>query len=220
MTDLVLQESNASASAAQMKRFAATAIPAGLVTLGLYAAMQSLIHVDDFSAPDQNVYELSAYIEQTVREEAAPPTKKPPRPNPIEPPPMADPLVKSVTNPDLPISGYEGVAPAQYYSPDLKLLTPRRATSLVDRTIQPITPPIPIYPESAANRGITGACDVHLSVSPQGEPFNISAKCTDRVFKRAAETAVRKVKFAPKVHDGLPVTVTGVVYPIVFQMDP
>ena len=220
MINLGLRGFNGRTRSAQVKRFVATGIPAGIVTFGLYAAMQSLIHVDDFSAPDQKVYELSAYIEHTVREETAPPTKKPPRPNPIDPPPMADPLVKTVTNPDLPISGYEGIAPAEYNSPDLKLLTPRRATSLVDRTIQPITPPIPIYPDSAANRGITGSCDVHLSVSPQGEPFNISAKCTDRVFKRAAETAVRKVKFAPKIYDGLPVSVTGVVYPIVFQMDP
>ena len=77
-----------------------------------------------------------------------------------------------------------------------------------------------IYPDTAASRGITGTCDVYFNVSPKGVPYSIEAKCTDRLFERAAEKAVSKVKFAPKIHDGLPVTVTGAIYPIVFRMDP
>lgn len=207
-------------SVSKSKRFLAVAVPAGLMTLSLYALMQSLIQVDYVSAPDQRVYELSAYIEQTHREDAVVRQKKPPRPKPIDPPPAAEQLVKSVSNPSVPTNGFAGVAPAVYDSPDLRTLIPTRATSIVDRTIQPITPPMPIYPDSAAKRGLTGDCEVHFNVSPKGDPFNITAKCSDRVFKRAAEKAVSKVKFAPKIHDGLPVTVTGAVYPIVFQMDP
>lgn len=202
------------------KRLAAVAIPAGVMTLSLFAMMKSLIQVDYVAAPDQAVYELSAYIEQTDREEIIERQKKPKRPKPIDPPPMVDQLVKSVSNPSLPTNGYASVAPAVYGSPDLKILAPTRATSIIDRKIKPITPPLPIYPDSAAKRGLTGDCEVHFNVSPQGEPFSIRAQCSDRVFKRAAEKAVSKVKFAPKIHDGLPVTVTGAVYPIEFRMDP
>lgn len=216
----VFQSLNARPRSAQAKRFATVAVPAGVVTLSLYAAMQNLIQVDDYSAPDQQVYEMSPYIEQAQRDDTVEPVKKLLRPDPIDPPPMVDPLVKSVTNPNLPISGYSGVAPARYNGPDLRILMPKRATSIVDRTIQPITAPMPVYPDSAAKRGVTGDCEVHFSVSPKGEPFNVTAKCSDKIFKRAAEKAVSKVKFAPKIRDGLPVTVTGAVYPIVFQMDP
>lgn len=205
---------------ASAKRFAVVAIPAGAMTLALFAAMENLVQVDEFSAPDQRVYELSQYMEQTRRDEPEEPWRKPPRPKPVDPPPMADPLVQSVNNPDLPSYDYKSVAPAVYGGPDMRSIVPKRATSVIDRTTQPITQPIPIYPDAAARRGITGICDVHLSVSPKGEPFNIRADCSDNVFKRAAEKAVSKVKFAPKIHDGLPVIVTGVVYPIEFRMDP
>ncbi|MEL6414323.1 MAG: energy transducer TonB [Pseudomonadota bacterium] len=220
MASSVLPFSNSNRGRSKGKRFVAVALPAGGMTLALYALMQSLIQVNYVSAPDQTVYELSAYIEQANRDETIVRQKKPPRPKPIDPPPMMDQLVKSVSNPDLPINGYDGVAPAVYDNPDLRILMPTRTTSVIDRRIQPLTPPTPVYPDSAAKRGMTGACDVHFSVSPKGDPFNIAAKCSDRVFKRAAEKAVSKVKFAPKIHDGLPVTVTGAVYPIVFQMDP
>ena len=220
MTIGVLQSSGSLAEPSKAKRLATVAVPAGLMTISLFTLMNSLIQVDYISAPDQTVYDLSPYVEQTKEVETAVREKKPPRPKPIDPPPMADPLVKTVNNPDLPINGYAGDAPAIYESPDLGTLMPRRAASVIDRTIQPLTPPMPIYPDPAAKRGITGACDVHFSVSPKGEPFNINAKCTDRIFERAAEKAVSKVKFAPKIHDGLPVTVTGAVYPIVFRMGP
>ena len=216
----VVQTSGSHAEPSKAKRLATVALPAGLMTVSLFALMNSLIQVDFVSAPDQTVYELSPYVEQTKEVETAVREKKPPRPKPIDPPPMADPLVKTVSNPDLAMNGYAGVAPAVYESPDLGTLMPRRAASVIDRAPQPLTPPMPIYPDSAASRGITGTCDVYFNVSPKGDPYSIEAKCTDRLFERAAEKAVSKVKFAPKIHDGLPVTVTGAVYPIVFRMDP
>lgn len=205
---------------AQVKRFATVAVPAGAMTLALFTAMQNLVKVDDFTVPDQPVYELSQYLDQGRIEDPREPTKKPLRPDPIDPPPMADPLVKTVSNPDLPTKGYRGVAPAVYGGPDLRSIVPTRATSVIDRTARPITQPIPIYPDAAARRGLAGSCEVRLSITPQGEPYSISADCSDQVFKRAAEKAVSKVKFVPQIRDGLPVTVTGVVYPIEFRMDP
>lgn len=219
MTALVEQSLSNQTQPALAKRFAVVAIPAGAMTLALFAAMQNLVQVDEFSAPDQRVYELSQYLDHGRPDDPPVPFQKPPRPKPIDPPPMADPIVKTVANPNLPMTGYKGAAPAVYGGPDMRSIMPTRTTSIIDRTIQPITQPIPVYPDAAARRGITGVCDVHLSVSPQGEPFSINAKCSDQVFKRAAEKAVSKVKFAPQIRDGLPVTVTGVVYPIEFRMD-
>lgn len=201
------------------RRMAGVALPAAIVTVGLFSAMQNFIHVDDFHAQELRTYSLEAYVQPVVKEDPLVPERKPIRREPVKPPPLPDKLVKSVHNMKLPVSGYEGVAPANY-GPKVDInINPTRATSVMDRTIQPISPPVPVYPRDAATKGITGACEIHLSVSPQGDPFDIRARCTDRIFKRAAEKAVRKVRFAPKIHDGLPVTVTGVVYPIEFKMD-
>ena len=202
------------------RRISVVTVPAALMTLALFAAMQNLVEVEYFSAPDPYVYDLPVFMEQETAEIAREPTRKPIRRDPIDPPPLPVSISNTVHDITLPSHGYSGAAPAEYGGPDLRDITTRHVTAVIDRTMQPITRPIPIYPDRAAQLGLSGTCDVHLSLTPQGEPFNVKAECTDRVFNRAAEKAVSKVKFAPKIRDGLPVTVTGVVYPIEFQMEP
>lgn len=202
----------------KMQRLVYVAVPSAMMTVGLFAAMQQLVKVDDFSPPDQTRYIIEAYMGQPEPRAELKPTVKPPRPKPIDPPPLPDALVNSVDNPDLPTGGYEGIAPADYGAADLESIKPGRTTAITVRTLQPLTPPVPIYPRIAESRNLEGACDVHFSVSIRGEPFDINAKCSDRVFVKAAEKSVKKVKFAPQIRDGLPVTVTGVVYPLEFRL--
>jgi protein TonB len=200
------------------KRLASVAVPAITITTGLFFAMQHLIKVDDFSTPDLPSYEISAILEKPIIEEPRPATIKPKRPDAIDPPPSNPPLVNEVTTPDGDFGDYFGEPPANYDMGKMDSILPKRVSAITARTLQPITPPVPIYPDKAAVRGLEGFCDVHLSVSIRGEPMNVRAKCSDRVFQNAAERAVKKVKFAPQIRDGLPVTVTGVVYPLEFRL--
>ena len=205
-------------AATRVKRFLAVAMPAGAVTFGLFAAMQNLVAADAPEADALPEYELVEFkpIEIVDPEK---PRREPVTPrDPVAPPPSPPDLVKTVDNPKLPAGSYSGAAPADYGEPELGPIVPDRAKTIIDRDIQPITPPVPQYPPKAAMDGIEGDCDVHLSVSPQGEPFHVQADCSDRVFEKAAEKSVRKVKFAPQIRDGLPVTVTGVVYPLEFRL--
>ncbi|MEO1323155.1 MAG: energy transducer TonB [Pseudomonadota bacterium] len=200
------------------RRLIIVAIPAGAVTLSLFAAMQSFIKTDDVSASALPTYDLLPYIEAEVKAEPREPTRKPPRPKPLDPPPQSPKLINSVESPDLPTDGYIGVAPADYGAADLDSIKPVRASAITVRDLQPLTPPVPVYPRAAIDRGLEGTCEVHLDVSIRGEPINVAADCSDRSFERAAKKAVEKVKFAPQIRDGLPVMVTGVIYPLEFQI--
>ena len=90
--------------------------------------------------------------------------------------------------------------------------------AISDRDAQPIRPPVPTYPSRAAERGIEGSCDVRFDVDTRGEPYNVTADCTDRVFKREAERAVSRVEFAPKIIRGQAAERRNVVYPLEFTL--
>lgn len=218
--DIDRSQASVSSGPSKLYRFSLVAVPAGLITVSLFATMERAVAVDDFSPPEQIAYKLDPYMEQEAITETPPPKMKPVRAPDIVPPPSAPDLVKDITFDSIPDPGYTGTRPADYGEADLGQLKPQRATSVIDRNILPITPPVPTYPARAANSGLEGDCNVYLNVSVRGEPFDIRAECTDRVFERAAMRAVQKVKFAPQIRDGLPVTVTGVVYPLEFRMEP
>ena len=105
----------------------------------------------------------------------------------------------------------------------LSAITPQQQdaddpVAISDRDAQPIRPPAPSYPQRAAERGTEGSCDVRFDVDTRGRPYNISATCTDSVFKREAERAVSKVEFAPKIIRGKAAERRNVVYPLEFKL--
>ena len=201
------------------KRLGAVALPAGVITVSLFMAMHQLVEVEDFSPPEPTEYILDAYMEVTETEEPRSPDPKPTKPVPIDPPPRPDPLVKQIKQINLPISGYNGFVPADYGEAKFTPILPERANAIQVRDLQPVMPPIPNYPDAAARQGWEGGCEVYLSVSARGEPLNVQAKCSHRAFERAARKAVQQAKFAPQIRDGLPVTVTGVVYPLEVRLE-
>lgn len=196
------------------------ALPAGLITICLFMRMEQMIAVDDFSPPAQRVYELTPYLEPLLPETEPRIELKIVRADPIAPPPRPPALIKSLNHPDLSDYGYSGAAPADYGAASLEQIKPATVASMIDRVPTPLTPPMPRYPNSAETRGISGTCDVHFNLTPRGDAYDVRADCTDRVFKSAAEKAVKRVKFAPKIRDGVPITVTGAVYPIEFRIEP
>ena len=220
MNSILATRSNETPTRSRLRRFGLVAIPASLVTAGLFMAMQGLVEVDNFEPTKPTAYVIEAYMSPPVVNDqikVRPPVQKA---EVLQPPPRPEPLVKSVSDVDVPVRDYGGTIPADYGQADLDSIKPTRLPSFSIRDLQPLTPPIPNYPRQAEQQGIEGRCDVHLSVSPRGEPFDVYAECSDRVFESAAKKAVQKVRFAPKIHDGLPITVIGVVYPLEFRMEP
>lgn len=202
----------------RLSRLISVALPAAGITTGLFFAMQNLIAGEAFSPPDLVVYELPPYVAQTPPPKPIPPVRKPQRPEIISPPANPPKLVNSINAPDVPIAIYGGAAPADYGEAILEGMRPEGRGMVIDRTLQPISPPVPTYPRDAARQGLQSECDVHLKVSPRGEPFDVYAECSHPAFEKEAKRSIEKVRFAPQIRQGLPVTVTGVVYPLEFRL--
>jgi protein TonB len=203
----------------KLRRFAVATGPAIAITTALFVAMQIAVEVEDVSPREMRVYDLVKFTPIEIDPPRIIDDRAMRRQAPVTPPPKAPPLVKKINLIDVPAGDYGGAIPADYGAADLESIKPARATSVIDRVFLPISPPVPVYPPRAIKRGLEGECNVYLSVSTRGDPFDVRAVCSDKVFESAAKKAVQKVKFAPKIHDGLPVTVTGVVYPLEFRME-
>jgi len=92
-------------------------------------------------------------------------------------------------------------------------------TTLAGRDIQVVRAPAPVIPGAAISRGISGSCDVVFDVDTRGRPFNLTAQCTDNIFRAEAIRAVSKAEFLPKVsRNGVAVEQRGAIYPIAFEV--
>lgn len=173
-----------------------------LITFALFHSMRLLIS-QDFVEPDNiQTYDLETITpevqDESVQRRAR---SKPRRLNSADKPPPPPKLTANKSDIDLPSPNIQGAPPSE--------LPPTRLNSLAidpiaisDRDAQPIRPPVPTYPTRAAERGVEGSCDVRFDVDTRGRPFNITASCTDSIFKRSAEKAVSRVEFAPKIIRG------------------
>ena len=134
----------------------------------------------------------------------------------LRPPPP--PVLSMVANVGVPVGNLAPVSPDVPRSRLDGMIAPSVAV-FGTRIVQPLSPPVVVYPDSAAREGLEGDCEVHLNVDIRGNPFDVEAICTDRVFERAARRAVERVQFAPRIEDGRPVEQHGVVYPMEFRME-
>ena len=83
----------------------------------------------------------------------------------------------------------------------------------------PIRSPRPSFPRRAAERGISGACDVVFDLNASGKPYNVVARCSNELFVKEAERAIARTDFSPKLVDGRPVEQLNTVYPLEFVLD-
>jgi len=199
-------------------RLAQCAIPAALVTTGLFLGMQALIRTNDFEPPVTTPRVLTSITFDIV---------EPPE---IPHIPRAFPLPAAVAPPSTP----PPMKPGSAIKFELIQLTGRApgaveigrmqpisfpSTGLTDRDARPIRPPVPVYPIKAVQRGIEGACEVRMDVTPQGRPYNVVATCTNGLFVSEAERAVSRVEFLPKILNGEAMTRRNVIYPLEFKLD-
>lgn len=95
------------------------------------------------------------------------------------------------------------------------------ALSASDGEYLPIVKVAPMYPESAASRGIEGYVLLEFTVTETGataNPVVIEAQPAG-VFDDAAKKAVLKFKYKPRIENGRPISVSGVRHVITFKLD-
>jgi protein TonB len=202
-----------------MGRFLVSAVIAAPIAVLIFLAMNLLISVDEISIDAKETRVLSAITPQSSDSDVR--TRQRAKPQRIDssakpPPPPKQSATKSSIN--LPTPKIEGAVPQNLDLGRMKSLA-IDPVAVSDRDAQPIRPPTPSYPQRAQERGLSGNCDVRFDVDTRGKPYNISANCSDDVFKSEAERAVSRVEFAPKIVRGKAVERRNVVYPLEFNIE-
>jgi periplasmic protein TonB len=202
-----------------MGRFLVSAVIAAPIAVLIFLAMNLLISVDEISIDAKETRVLSAITPQANDSDVR--TRQRAKPQRIDssakpPPPPKQSATKSSIN--LPTPKIEGAVPQNLDLGRMKSLA-IDPVAVSDRDAQPIRPPTPSYPQRAQERGLSGNCDVRFDVDTRGKPYNISANCSDDVFKTEAERAVSRVEFAPKIVRGKAVERRNVVYPLEFNIE-
>lgn len=188
------------------------------IVLLIFMVMNMLISVKELRLESGEQRVLAAITPQQQDSEAR--TRQRAKPQRIDsaqkpPPPPKQSATKSSIN--LPTPRIDGGVPQNLDLGRMKSLA-IDPVAVSDRDAQPIRPPTPSFPQRAAERGISGSCDVRFDVDTRGKPYNVSATCTDNVFKAEAERAVSRVEFAPKIVRGQAVERRNVVYPLEFNI--
>lgn len=86
----------------------------------------------------------------------------------------------------------------------------------------PIVKVAPVYPQSAANRGIEGECMVEYTVTTTGATKDIRVvddKCTYSGFRKPSIAAATRFKYKPRIINGEAVEVQRVKNNFIFKLD-
>lgn len=197
-------------------RFAAVLAPAAAITVGLFFAMNGLIHTDDIQLVEKKPRILLPIT--PTRTEPPPPLdgRKPVEIVQVDLPPL--PPVQNVpTTTDWAPVPVVGQVPAELPK-RLEKITMPVVRPIGERIAIPVRDPVLSYPRDMAARGISGTCEVHFSLSTRGLPFDVVAKCSHPGFEKEARRAVSRTEFLPEIRDGQPVESHNVVYPLEFRM--
>lgn len=91
----------------------------------------------------------------------------------------------------------------------------------IQRAYIPVFVPQPQYPRRAQGRGTEGYAVVEVTITTLGsvsEPVMVEEWPKGWGFGKAALKAAQKLKYSPKIVDGVPQEVKGVLYKFTFQM--
>ena len=199
-------------------RLALATLMAAPLVYGLFLAANALITVSDLNLAERPQRVLTIVTPQMTEQSQPRATRKP---APLEaaqkPPP-----------PPRPVAASEGIGPIgpvwSGETPDFfdigKIDFGAVSASPIDgRDLVAVRPPMPAIPAGAISRGISGSCNVSFDVDTAGRPKNVSAQCTDNIFRAEAVRAVQRAEFLPAIRNGQPVEQRNAVYPIEFIVE-
>ncbi len=196
-------------------RYAFSIVIGTMVTLGLLFLMNFLIESGEQAMvkPGTKYYLEFVRVKrnETVNTEDLTP-EKPPKPQEVPDTPPQD---MDQIDPSAPTIN---IAPPTVAS-DTSLAGPG-GMNIAEGDYLPIVRVAPVYPARALARGIEGYVDMEFTVTTTGTVKDpIVSFSTSGLFNRAAERAVLKFKYKPRVVDGVPVEVSGVKTRITFKIE-
>ena len=197
-------------------RYCTSTVVALLITLGLFFLMQVLIATGK-SAVEGSIrghrVEIGEVRSKTDVQQA---DRKPQKPKEPEAPPETPDLPQQSTNKPVQQSVEIGMAKV-----DTSLdVAGTGGFAASDGDYLPIVKVAPVYPRRAAERGIEGYVILEFTVTKQGTVANVVVvESSNSIFNRAASKAAAKFKYKPKVIDGSPVDVDGILHKITFELE-
>ncbi len=191
-------------------------LAAALVTVGLLFFMEQLILTGEEALTRGSRYYLVDFVRIEREETLVRKDRKPERIAPAEEAP--------VVPPDMSIDsgGGEGLAVMAPRSPgiEVKVDTIGSGFGVSDSELMPIYKIAPVYPRSAAQRGLEGWVMVKFTVTAIGAVRDVEVvESSHKIFERSAMAAAAKFKFRPRLINGEPVEVTNVYNKIIFALD-
>ena len=86
--------------------------------------------------------------------------------------------------------------------------------------LEPLEPPVPVYPADMADEGLGAKCEVTFTVSAEGTvEKDVIANCTHLGFDDSAISAVLQLTYEPTLKNGQPTRVENVVYPLEYMIE-
>lgn len=200
---------------ATTKRYMSAAGPGGAATIAIFWLMNFLIS-NGLPAVVEEQPTITIDILRSIEENHQLPERpdKPEKPEKLEQPPMPVPQpVKMASNTGV---GWVPLAPN---------ITPTGPTLEGSRVLEgapiPMVRPPPIYPASAAQRGLEGWVRLQFDITQTGSVDNvlIVEEEPTGVFGRAATKALNRWRYKPEIIGGRPVRRTDVEVVLTFKLD-
>ena len=194
------------------------ALPAALITAGLFVLMNGLIQVDEVTldpSPQRILGKIVFDEAKTPEPERLKPAFEPVEAQAPPPPPK---ITISRGEVGLPPIRDVGSVPARTPIGSLgSIMT--AGSPMIDRTATPVRPPLPTYPRAMAQGNIEGDCLVTFGLTTRGFPFDVVAQCTHAGFESEARRAVSKAEFLPRIFEGQAQESIGLTYPLEFRLN-
>ena len=187
---------------------------AGAITVGLFFLMRGLIDIGDVR-PEPAV-ERPPVVIHYEPEPVDPHIPVDMDVIPLDPPPPTERLPIDRVRPtsDAPMENY--TVPAV----DVGGLELASNVVPVRRDPLPVVRIPPVYPDTAARRGLEGQCTMIFDITPQGTTANVRPlDCTSSLFERASVNAVSRWRYDPQVRDGEPTLYRGATTQLRFSLD-
>ena len=184
------------------------------VTFGLFVVMSVLIASGDVASTDSKIQKIADIwqSDRTITDQikALAPEKLD---TPVEPPPDL---------PDLKMDVVPALGAVSMAAPNMNALKIGLGGSFSrDSDYTPIYVPQPDYPPMARRRGISGYAVIEVTITETGgvrDPKLIEEYPENKGFGKYALRAAKKLKYKPRVVDGVAEEVPGVFYKFSFQM--
>jgi len=210
-----------------MVRVVAAVVLGSFVAFGLLFLMQALIASGQAAITETKSTRVVDFVRVKREERLESKRAKPDRPpNPDQPPPEAPQpsmddatadlgegvqTVRAVHDEPVPVADV-----AMEVSPGFGV-----AAGTADGDYLPIVKVAPVYPQRAIDRGIEGYVIVEFTVTKTGavrDPKVVEYHPSP-IFNKAALAAALKFKYKPRVVNGEPIEVHGVLNKITFQLE-